>query len=351
VGRQGRRKEVAMELVTSVVRQEGPADRLMLLIHGRGADERDLQPLLPHLDRPGRFLVVLPRAPRPMPPGYQWYDTIGLPQGGPGFLESVDALDDLLDGASAEHRLPRNEAVVAGFSQGAALTLALGLRRSDRPRPAGLLAMSGFLPETEGLRYDFTPGSVPPVLLQHGTYDPLIDVRFGRRAAETLAASGVPVAYREYPMEHHVTAESMADAAAWLEAVLQGARPAESPPALRPEPEAEPVADGPVRSVRTEDFEREVLQSDLPVIVDFWAPWCQPCHMVAPVIDQIALMRDGSYQVVKVNIDEEPMLAQTFGVQSIPMVALFRNGRMERASLGAKPRPALEAELGMLVIP
>jgi thioredoxin 1 len=72
---------------------------------------------------------------------------------------------------------------------------------------------------------------------------------------------------------------------------------------------------------------------------------------VAPVVEQIAAMRAGSYKVVKVNIDEEPALAQTFNVQSIPMVALFRNGRMERTSVGAKPRPSLEADLGMLVIP
>ncbi|MDQ3946500.1 MAG: thioredoxin [Actinomycetota bacterium] len=101
----------------------------------------------------------------------------------------------------------------------------------------------------------------------------------------------------------------------------------------------------------TASFEQEVLRSDLPVIVDFWAPWCQPCRAVAPVVEQIAAMRSGSYKVVKVNIDEEPALAQTFNVQSIPMVALFRNGRMERASVGAKPRPSLEADLGMLVIP
>ncbi len=347
-----------MKLVTNVVRPEGAADRLMVLIHGKGADEHDLEPLLQHVDPAGRFLAVLPRAPLPMPPGYQWYDTTGIPEGGPGFLESVDALDDLVNEAPAEHGLARDEAVVAGFSQGAALTLAVGLRRSERPRPAGLLAMSGFLadptrtpraPGTGDFYYDFS--AAPPVLVQHGIHDPLIGVHFGRLAAEALAANGVPVVYREYPMEHHVTAESMADAADWLDAVVSGLRPAESPQISAPEPEAEPVDDGPVRSVRTEDFEREVLQSDLPVIVDFWAPWCQPCHMVAPVVEQIALMRDGSYRVVKVNIDEEPMLAQTFGVQSIPMVALFRSGRMERASLGAKPRPALEAELGMLVIP
>jgi phospholipase/carboxylesterase len=338
-----------MKLVTKVVRREGLADHLMLLIHGRGADEHDVEPLLSYLDPAGRFLAVLPRAPLPMPPGYQWYDTIGIPEGGPGFLESVDALDDLLDEASAEHGLARDKAVVAGFSQGAAVALALGLRRSDRPRPAGLLAMSGFLGDVEGLQYDFT--DAPPVLIQHGTHDPLIDVHFGRLAAGALAANGVPVVYREYPMGHQVAPESMAEAAAWLDAVIRGMRPADSAQAAEEQAEPEPVDDGPVRSVRTEDFQEEVLQSELPVIVDFWAPWCQPCLMVAPVVEQIALMRDGSYRVVKVNIDEEPMLAQTFGVQSIPMVALFRNGRMERTSLGAKPRPALEAELGMLVIP
>ena len=69
------------------------------------------------------------------------------------------------------------------------------------------------------------------------------------------------------------------------------------------------------------------------------------------MIEQMAQMRQGAYRFVKVNIDEEPQLAEAFGVQSIPLIGLFRGGRMERHSLGAKPRPQLEAELGMLVIP
>jgi thioredoxin 1 len=72
---------------------------------------------------------------------------------------------------------------------------------------------------------------------------------------------------------------------------------------------------------------------------------------VSPIVEQIARMREGSYKVVKINIDDNPAIAQEYGVQSIPMIGLFRNGRMERASVGAKPRQQLEAELGMLVIP
>ena len=105
--------------------------------------------------------------------------------------------------------------------------------------------------------------------------------------------------------------------------------------------------------LRGQNFLADVIEAsrDVPVIVDFWAPWCQPCRQVSPIVEQIASMREGAYKVVKVNIDEEPQLAQTFEVQSIPMIGLFRNGRLERAALGAKPRQQLEAELGMLVIP
>jgi len=216
---------VATSLVTNVVRGRQEPDRLLLLIHGKGADERDLAPLVPHLDPEGRFLAVLPRAPLPFMGGWQWYDTDGIPRGGPELIGSVDAVDDLLDSACAEYGFDRAQAIVAGFSQGCALTLALGLRRSGRPRPAGLLGMSGFLPERDGLDYDFA--DAPPVLIQHGTQDPLISVEHGRRTAARLGVEGVPVVYREYGMAHQVTAESLQDAVAWLALILAGQRPTE----------------------------------------------------------------------------------------------------------------------------
>lgn len=221
-------RAVAASLVTNVVRGRQEPDRLLLLIHGKGADEHDLEPLVPFLDPEGRFLTVLPRAPMPFMGGWQWYDTDGIPRGGPELVSSVDLLDDLLDKACAENGFDRTQAIVAGFSQGCALTLALGLRRSDRPRPAGLLAMSGFLPQRDELEYDFS--SAPPVFVQHGVVDLTISVEHGRQAATRLAAADVPVVYREYPMAHQVGQESLQDAMAWLALVLAGQRPTEAAP-------------------------------------------------------------------------------------------------------------------------
>lgn len=333
-----------MGLTIHVVRGR-QASRLLMLVHGLGADERDLAGLLAHLDPEGHFLAVFPRGPYSAPPGYAWYMFGGPPHLTEGTMRSsLDALDEALEAACSDHGMRREDAVVGGFSQGASLSLALSFRRGVLGRPAGVLAMSGYLPE--GIDYDWEAPSLPPVLIQHGSYDPLLPVEKARDSARTLAEHKIPVVYREYPMEHQIAIESIRDAKQWLDGIRAGERPSEEVNVPGGS------ADGDlVKSVSAASFESEVISSPQPVIVDFWAPWCAPCRMVDPIVRQIATMRKGSYKVVKLNIDEAPDIAQRYGVQSIPLVALFRNGRMERQSLGAKPRQQLEAELGMLVIP
>lgn len=100
-------------------------------------------------------------------------------------------------------------------------------------------------------------------------------------------------------------------------------------------------------AVTQKTFEREVLASEQPVIVDFWAPWCGPCRAVAPVLDQIAAERPGELKVVKVNVDEEPVLAARFGISSIPTIVLFRDGEPVAGSVGARGRSQLEKALGL----
>jgi thioredoxin 1 len=98
-------------------------------------------------------------------------------------------------------------------------------------------------------------------------------------------------------------------------------------------------------AVTESTFEQEVLKSDKPVVVDFWAEWCGPCHAVAPVLDKIAEKHD--LKLVKVNIDEEQGLAQRYGIMSIPAIFLFRDGQPAAATVGARPQSMIERELGL----
>ena len=99
-------------------------------------------------------------------------------------------------------------------------------------------------------------------------------------------------------------------------------------------------------TITTENFDAEVIKSEKPVLVDFWASWCAPCRMLAPVIDEIAAENEGKIKVGKINVDEQPALAAQFGVTGIPTVMLFKNGEPVKVSVGYRPKSDIEAMLG-----
>jgi thioredoxin 1 len=334
-----------MGLSTRVVRGE-QAERLLVLMHGIGSNENDLAGLAPVIDPDGRFTTVCPRGAYAYGPGFAWFKLDDPNLVAPTIASSLDAIDEVIDSSCDQYGLKREEMVIGGFSMGGAMSLLSAFRASEKARPAGVLVMSGFLPD-DAIPLDWS-GELPPVLMQHGSRDPMVPLARARAASNTLREHDVPLVFREYPMDHTVTQDSALDAKDWLDQIRRGETPATLDVQVSAPAE---VDDGPVKTVSSTTFDEVVLRSSKPVIVDFWAPWCGPCRAIAPIVEQIATMRKDSYVVVKLNIDEAPDIAQRYEVQSIPMVALFRNGRMERSSLGAKPRPQLEAELGMLVIP
>ena len=102
---------------------------------------------------------------------------------------------------------------------------------------------------------------------------------------------------------------------------------------------------GAVTDVTDNNFQAEVVESDVPVLVDFWAPWCGPCRRVSPVVEEIASERTGSLKVVKLNIDENQQTAVKFNVMSIPTLMLFKNGEVAKTVIGAYPKRKIEEEL------
>jgi thioredoxin 1 len=102
---------------------------------------------------------------------------------------------------------------------------------------------------------------------------------------------------------------------------------------------------GSITEVTDNNFQAEVIESDTPVLVDFWAPWCGPCRVVAPVLEEIANERPDELRVVKVNIDENQQTAMNFQILAIPTMVLFRNGAEAKRIQGAMPKKRLEAEL------
>ncbi|MCU1437420.1 MAG: trxA [Naasia sp.] len=102
---------------------------------------------------------------------------------------------------------------------------------------------------------------------------------------------------------------------------------------------------GNLKQVTDATFQRDVLDSDKPVLVDFWAEWCAPCRAVGPVLEQIASENGEKIEIVKLNVDENPETAAKYHITSIPAMKVYRGGEVVKSVIGAKPKPALEAEL------
>jgi phospholipase/carboxylesterase len=201
---------------------EEPAGAL-LLFHGRGADEHDLFALLDALDPERRLLGVTPRGPLTLPPGgAHWYVVreIGYPDP-ETFSATFERAGGWLDALAEQTGIPPERTVLGGFSQGAVMSYALGLG-AGRPRPAAIIALSGFVPTVEGFELDFER-PLPPVAIGHGTLDPVISVEWALRACRLLEEAGASVLYRESPIPHTIDPRFLAELAPWVTSAIGAA--------------------------------------------------------------------------------------------------------------------------------
>jgi phospholipase/carboxylesterase len=180
---------------------EGEPAGALVLLHGRGADEHDLHPLLDALDPERRLQGYTPRGPLSLPPGgAHWYRLGGIPTpDADTFFPSFELLTAWFDALPFEP----GRIVLGGFSQGCVMSWALGLEAS-RPRPAGLLCLSGFLPRVDGFELSFDGLDGYPVAIAHGSYDPVISVEWSHESRARLEEAGAAVLYRESAMAHAV---------------------------------------------------------------------------------------------------------------------------------------------------
>jgi phospholipase/carboxylesterase len=213
--------------LTHLVRDPGDGGRtapppLLLLLHGVGSNEEDLFGLAPYFDK--RFLVVSARAPVALEyGGYGWFRIDFTPRGMEADVEqakkSLAMLPGFIDGLVETYGADGRRVYLVGFSQGAMMALALLVTRPEKV--AGVVAMSGRLPR-QVLEQEPDPSALTgkPVLVTHGLYDQVLPVASGRAARDYLEALPVELAYREYPMGHEVSTESLSDVTAWLTKAL-----------------------------------------------------------------------------------------------------------------------------------
>lgn len=201
---------------------EGDPAGLLVLHHGRGADEHDLLGLGDVLDPQRRLHVVSPRAPLTLAgwPGYHWYivPRVGYPDR-ESFEAAFEALAELHDELWQHTGLSPEQTVLGGFSMGAVMSYSLGLG-AGRPAPAGVLAFSGFVPEVEGWEPELDRRPGLRAFIAHGRSDPIIGVSFARQAREQLERGGLEVEYHETDGAHNIDPDVVPPAVDWLAATL-----------------------------------------------------------------------------------------------------------------------------------
>jgi len=212
--------------VSALAYEERPAagapEGLLILHHGRGADEHDLLGLADVLDPQRRLHVVTPGGPLLLPgwPGRHWYvvPRVGFPDKDT-FAAAYSALTDFHDELFERTGVAPERTVLGGFSMGSVMSYALGLG-ANRPAPAGLLIFAGFIPSVEGWQPSLTDRQGLPVFIAHGRRDPVMDVQFARTAREQLERGGLRVDYHESDAAHHIDPAHGGPAIEWLDGIV-----------------------------------------------------------------------------------------------------------------------------------
>jgi phospholipase/carboxylesterase len=206
----------------SLVHRERPAagepEGALVLLHGRATDENDLFPLIDMLDPDRRLVGYTLRGPLSLPPGgWHWYALAGIPTPDPStFTHTFERVSGWLEALGDSLEIPMDRTVLGGFSQGSVMSYALGLG-AERPVPAGIIALSGFLPRVPGFAFDLDSRQGLPVAIGHGAHDPVIGVEFGREARQVLSEAGLDVTWKESPMMHGVDPAYLSELHTWLQ--------------------------------------------------------------------------------------------------------------------------------------
>jgi phospholipase/carboxylesterase len=210
------------ELIFRERQAAGEPEGLLVLHHGRGADEADLLSLGDALDPERRLHVAAPRAPLTLPgwPGYHWYlvPRVGYPDPD-SFHSSYRLLGEFHDELWERTGVGPERTVLGGFSMGSVMSYSLGLG-GERPAPAGILAFSGFVPVVDGWAPSLADRRGLRAFVAHGRRDPIMDVEFARGARKLLEEGGIDVDYHESDAAHHIDPSHVPAAADWLRATL-----------------------------------------------------------------------------------------------------------------------------------